>query len=214
MSHFRFSVLPVSVLAAALISVPASAMDDAQKGAYVNLGVSQLSAELDLSDLSAQGTTVNLGEQDLDIYMLTGRVGYRLNDYIAIEGEAGFGLGGDSFQQVVPVATDIGTINVDTDVDLDIKNYGGIFARGILPVSDQFDLFARAGYGFAKASADVTASAAGISASASESETTDDFAFGVGAQYNFADRHGVRLDYASFGGGDFDVISVSYALKF
>jgi len=198
-------------------ALSAHAQTNGNNGAYATVGITQLSADLDLSELSTQGTVIDLGQQSANINMITGRFGYRFADYFAVEAEGGFGLGGDSFQQSVPVdVTGAGTFNVDTDVNLDISNYGGMFARGIVPLSDQFELFARAGYGFAKAEVDAIGTIAalpGLTASASQSETANEFAYGLGAQYNINETHGVRLDYASFG-GDFDVISVSYAINF
>ena len=199
------------------IGLSSTAQAGEYNGAYATIGVTQISADLDLSDLSTQGTVIDLGQQSANINMISGRFGYRFADYFAVEAEGGFGLGGDSFQQSVPVeVAGAGTFNVDTDVNLDISNYGGIFARGIVPLGDQFELFARAGYGFAKAEVDAVGTIAalpGLSASASQSETASEFAYGLGAQYNINATHGVRLDYASFG-GDFDVISLGYAINF
>jgi len=214
--RFVPSALLFSAMAFAT-ACPANAQSADSNGLYANIGVTQLSADLDLSDLSTQGTAIDLGQQSAKINMITGRLGYRFADYIAIEGEAGFGLGGDSFQQTVPVAVSgLGTVDVDTDVDLDVTNYAGIFARGILPVADQFDLFARVGYGTAKAEASAVGTTAllpGFSATASESDSVSDFAYGVGAQFNIDETNGIRLDYASIG-GDFSVISISYAISF
>lgn len=198
-------------------ALPAYAQNGDMRGAYATVGITQVTADLDLSDLSASGTTIDLGQQDAKVNMLTGRLGYRIASFLAIEGEAGLGLGGDSFQQTVPVAVPgAGTVNVDADVDLDINNYGGIFARGILPLGDQFEVFARGGYGFAKAKASAVGTVAalpGFSASASESDSTSEFAYGVGAQFNINETHGVRLDYSSIG-SDLTIISVGYAVNF
>ncbi len=205
-----YRILTLS-LSALLLAGTANASD--YEGAYVNLGVTQLSADLDLTQTDVGGEIVNLGNQSPDITMITGRLGYRLNDYFALEGEAGFGLGGDDFDQTVPVPTDIGVLNVDTNINLDVKNYYVGFAKGIIPLGEQFELFGRVGYGAAKAEADVTASLAGITASGSDSEKVSDFAYGVGAQYNFNEQNGLRLDYSSIG-GDADIISLSYARRF
>jgi len=210
--YLRFK--PIYAALAVSLLTPICAQAGETGNLYANLGVSQISADLDLSDLSVQGNIVDLGQQSAKINMVTGRLGYRFAKFIAIEGEAGFGLGGDSFDRAVPVnVSGVGMINVDTVVDLDVTNYAIIFARGILPISDNFEIFARGGYGTATAEAGVVGSFAGLSASASQSESVDDFAYGVGAQFNLNERHGVRLDYASVG-GDFEVISLSYAINF
>jgi len=79
---------------------------------YVTVGGTLLSADLDLSGLEAAGQTVDLGEEDADIFMINGRVGYRFNDYFAVEGEIGFGTGGDDFDRTIPVDGSIITILV------------------------------------------------------------------------------------------------------
>lgn len=208
MSH-KYSFY-LAVLFSALLASPAAAAD--KSGAYVNIGITQLSADVDLTDTQVQGQIANLGEQSLDITMVTGRVGYRLNDYLAIEGEAGFGLGGDDFNQAVPVNVGGTNINVDTNVGLDVDNYFIGFARGIFPVSEQVDIFIRGGYGTASAEADITASAAGLSASGSVSDSFDGFAYGIGGQFNFTNNDGIRADYTRL--EDTNIISLAYARRF
>lgn len=211
------SALLLSSASGVIFAQSAYALGGEDSGAYATIGLTQASADLDLSDLSAAGTTIDLGQQSAKITTLTGRLGYKLAKFIAIEGEAGLGLGGDTLQQSIPVdITGVGSINVDTTADLDITNYAGVFARGILPVGDQFEIFARAGYGYAKAEASAvgtTAALPGFSASAAESDSINDFAYGVGAQFNLTDRHGIRLDYSRIS-SDFDIVSVSYAINF
>ena len=190
---------------------------DSYKGGYANIGISQLSADLDLTDLNLQGNAVNLGEETAKIIMINGRLGYRFNSYIAIEGDAGFGIGGDSFQRSLPVNIDnFGSVNVDADADLDVKNYFGIFARGILPVSDQFDIFVRGGYGTAKAEVSAVATTdilQGFSANVSDSQSANDFAYGVGAEYHINERHGIRADFSAIG-SEANFFSLAYAVKF
>ena len=213
------SKIASSTLAFLSVSLLASnaAAQDSYQGLYANIGISQLSADLDLSDLNLQGNFVDLGEETAKIIMINGRLGYRLNQYIAIEGDAGFGIGGDDFQRSIPVDVDpLGVVNVDADADLDVENYFGIFARGILPVSDQFDIFIRGGYGTAKAEASAIATTAvlpGFSANVSDSQTTDGFAYGIGAEYHINERHGIRADFSAIG-SEAQFISVAYAVKF
>ena len=115
----------LAILSTALFASNATAQDRYQ-GPYANIGISQLSADLDLSDLNLQGNSVDLGEETAKIIMINGRLGYRLNQYIAIEGDAGFGIGGDDFQRSIPVDVDpLGVVNIDADADLDVKNYFG-----------------------------------------------------------------------------------------
>jgi len=211
MKHLFKLTVATAAMAGAAQAQAQSATNDS--GVYVNVGVTQLSADLDLSAIDVAGETVDLGNQSPDILMITGRIGYRFNDYISVEGDLGFGLGGDDFSEVIPVNTALGAVDIDADVSLDINNYFGAFVKGSLPLGDQFEVFARGGYGAAEAEADITASALGFTASASESETVDDFAFGVGAQYDFNRDNGLRFDYSSIG-GDADLISLTYVRRF
>jgi len=210
-----FSSVAIFTVACA-ISSQATAQD-AYEGAYANIGIGQLSADLDLSNLDLQGNAVDLGQESVNGLILSGRLGYRVNRFLAVEGDAGFGLGGDSLQRTIPVNVNgFGTVNVDADADLDVKSYYGIFARGILPVGEQFDLFARAGYGTAKAEATATGTTAllpGFSATASDSQSMSGFAYGFGGEYHINDRHGIRVDYSGIG-DEASFISGSYTIKF
>lgn len=196
------------------MSVTLPAIATADEGFYVNVGVGQVSADVDFEEIDVQGTSVDLGSESLTATMATGRVGYQLNDYFAVEAEAGFGLDGDDIQRTVPVDTGIiGTVNVDVDGSIEIKNYYGVFARGIFPVSDTFDIFGRIGYGSVEVEADATGTLAGLgSVSASESTSESDFAYGLGAEFSFgaASQHGLRFDASAISDGEFFGLSYRY----
>ncbi len=199
--------------AAMLCLVVAGAASAADKdGLYINLGGTILSTEQDLTDTEIQGQVVDLGVQQADLTLINGRIGYRFNDYIAIEGEAGFGVGGDDFNRQVPVDVLGSIVNVDTNIGIEADDYYIAFARGIFPVSEQFDIFARIGYGQATGTADVTASLGGVSAAASVSEKADDIAYGVGVQFDFTGNDGIRADYTRL--EDTDILSIAYARRF
>ena len=206
----KITMISMLTTAFAMTAVTASAAD--KDGVYATVGGTVLSTELDLSDIDVSGQAVDLGVEDASITMLTGRLGYRLNDFFAVEGEVGFGLGGDDFDRAIPVQVLGTTATVDTNVTLDVKNYYIAFARGILPVSEQFDVFARVGYGQATAEADVVGSLAGFTASGSAEDDADGFAYGVGAQFNFTDNDGIRADYTRL--DETDIISLGYSRRF
>lgn len=202
----------VGLLTAAMSLAATSASAADKDGVYATIGGTFLSTELDLTDIDVSGQAVDLGVEDANITMLTGRLGYRLNDFFAVEGEVGFGLGGDDFDRTIPVQVLGTTANVDTNVTLDVKNYYIAFARGILPVSEQFDLFARVGYGQATAEADITGSLAGFTASGSAEDDADGIAYGVGAQFNFTENDGIRADYTRL--DETNIISLAYSRRF
>ena len=206
----RLTALSIILALSSLTTVSASANDN--EGVYATIGGTYLSTELDLRDIDVADQIVDFGVEDIDVAMINGRVGYRFNDFFAVEGELGFGLGGDDFDRVIPVDAFGTVVNVDTNVSLDVKNYYVGFARGILPVSEQFDIFARVGYGGATAEADVVASAQGFTASGSENDNVSGFAYGFGGQYNLTEHDGIRADYTRL--DETDIISLAYSHRF
>ena len=138
------------------------------------------------------GGYTHFDADDIALGGITGRAGYRLHPNFALEGEATFGVKDD----------DIGPVSVELDHAI------GVFGVGILPVSPNFEVFGRVGYGQIEASASVP----GLAVSADE----DGFAFGGGAQYMFTDKFGVRGDYTRLEGEDdgVDTFSASAVVKF
>ncbi|WP_374473187.1 porin family protein [Phenylobacterium sp.] len=137
---------------------------------------------------------------DVDLGALQGRLGWRANTWLGVEGEAAFGVKDDD--------VDLGG-GVEADVEL--KHQLAIYAVGFAPLSENTDLLARIGYGTTK----IKASAAGVSAS----EDGDSFNFGVGAQHHFDGMNGVRIDWTRHdfrddGAGHADVWSIAYTRKF
>ena len=104
------------------------------------------------------------------------------------------------------------TVNVaGTDVKVKLNSQEAIYGVGFLPVSPNFDLLARVGYGHSQG----TGAVSGVSATAKG----DSWNYGVGGQYSFDGSNGVRIDYTreSFTGnssGDANVWSIAYMRKF
>lgn len=119
---------------------------------------------------------------------IQGRLGYKFNPYVGIEGEAAFGVADDT----------VG------GVDVELQHEVGGFVVGYLPVSPQVDLFARVGY-----------SSTSFGTSAGDVDG-DGAAWGVGGQYRFTDKDGIRLDWTKhdYDVGDADVWSLGYTRKF
>jgi len=212
---YKTTLVSAILAISTLTTVSASANDNHdydKEGLYVTVGGTILSTELDLNGIDVAGETVDLGVEDTTITMLNGRIGYRFNDYLAVEGELGFGLGGDEFDRTIPVDV-LGTpVNVDSTITLDVKNYYIAFARGIFPVSDDFDIFARVGYGQATAEADIVGTALGFTAAGSAEQDEDGIAYGVGAQYNISHKDGIRADYTRL--DETNIISLAYSRSF
>ncbi len=130
---------------------------------------------------------------------LDGKLGYRFNPYLGVEGEAAFGVADDSIR--------VGSVPVNLKLESAVAGY----VVGFYPVSPKLDLFARVGYGNVR----IKASALGVSGAGDQ----NGWNAGVGAQYFFTAKDGVRGEYAKWGfdgnnGVDADTWSVSYVRKF
>ena len=164
----------------------------------IALATAVLSSFASAASAQDTGTYVNVGVKtyEFDTYNILGRVGYNFSENFGVEAEGSFGIAGDSFD-------DFGDeIDVDTNWDL------GAYIVGRYPVTESFDIFARAGY----STVEVEVSSGNLS----ESENFDGFAVGGGVQYNWDEQNGVRLGY-TYNDGDgasADVIDLSYVRKF
>lgn len=121
---------------------------------------------------------------DASLGALQGRLGYKFNPYIGVEGELGFG------------------VKDDGDVELGVQ--GGAYGVAYLPVTTQADLFARVGY------------TAGSVDTPLGDVDGDGFAYGVGGQFYFTDKDGVRLDWTrhDYDESEADVWAIAYTRKF
>lgn len=130
----------------------------------------------------------NVDADDANIGAIQGRLGYKFNPYVGIEGEAAFGVNGDTV----------------SGVDVDLQHEVGAYVVGFVPVTPKADLFARVGY---------TSSSFDTSLGDVDG---DGVAWGVGGQYHFTDKDGVRLDWTrhDYDAGEADVWALGYTRKF
>jgi outer membrane immunogenic protein len=174
------------IVAASAVAIAASvpAMAQAQTapttGAYINLGAAHADA----------------GQPNYEV--LQGKLGYRFNTYLGVEGELATGLKGHD--------DTLAGVNVHSKLEHEAAIYG----VGFLPVSPNTDLIARVGYGTTK----IKAKAAGIS----DSDSAESWNFGVGAQHYFDGVNGVRVDYTrqefNHDQGHANVFGVAYTRRF
>ncbi|WP_296820749.1 porin family protein [Brevundimonas sp.] len=153
-------------------------------------------AQIDPSWYGSVGVAnVSAEDTDVDLNAVTGRLGARLNPYFGVEGEASFGLGDES---------------VAPGVDAELSHDASAYAVGYYPISNNFEVFGRVGYG----TTEIEVSGAGSSVS----ENEDSLNYGVGAQYFFDGANGVRGDWTRRDfrddAGEADVWSISYVRRF
>lgn len=161
----KFLAIGAAFAALLAVSTPASAQTG-RTGFYAGLG----------------GTWYS--EDDVDVTGATGRLGYRFTPNFGVEGEASFGVEGDTAEFL------------GTPVDVDLDNQYGAYAVGFLPVSQNFELLGRVGW----ASIDASGTFGGFTAGADD----DGLGVGVGAQYFFTPNFAVRGDYTRLSADDDD----------
>ena len=134
-----------------------------------------------------------------DLGAIQGRLGARFGQHFGVEGELSGGTNGDK--------ASIGGV----PVKVDLQNQAAIYGVGFLPLSPNFDLLARVGYGESKIKASTVN---GVSATGDG----DSWNYGVGGQYHFDDKNAVRADYTRHdfqdSGANADVWSLAYVRKF
>lgn len=140
-----------------------------------------------------------LDGDDGDLGAITGRMGYNFTRYLGVEGEASFGVKDEDIT--------VGGVNGSLEHEYDAAVYG----VATLPVSDNFEVFGRLGYGTTSIKADV----AGFTAS----EDGESVNYGIGANYFFDGRNGVRADitrrdFTDDAGGEVDTWSLGYVRRF
>ncbi|NBB15897.1 outer membrane beta-barrel protein [Caulobacter sp. SLTY] len=137
-----------------------------------------------------------INAEGADLGAVQGRVGARFGQYLGVEGELSAGVSDDS------------TSFAGTRANVDLNYQAGVYAVGYLPVTPKADIFARVGY--SKSEFDV--SIPGLSGSGD----VDGVAYGIGGQYFFTEKDGIRVDVTRHDSddGDADVVGIGYVRKF
>ncbi len=167
--------------AAAIALMATPALAQDRTGMYGSLGYSQLDGA------------------DGDLGAVTGRLGARMSRNFGLEAELSTGVKDDDIT--------IGAVTGSLKLDYDAAAY----AVGYLPLSDNFELFGRAGYGTTSVEADV--------AGFTQTEDGESFNYGAGANWWFNENSGLRgdwtrRDFTDDGGGEVDAYSLSYVRRF
>ena len=204
---------PLSLLALAALASPLATAADA--GWYLGGNIGQARATIDETRirsalLGAGFTTTSFAKDEREFgYKFFG--GYQFNQYFALEG-GNFSLGEFNFTaQTAPPGSLSG----------DFKFKGvNIDAVGILPLTENFSVFGRAGAnrGEAKTSYRSTGT---VTAPANRTERNTNPKFGMGLQYDFTESFGMRaeaeryrIDDAVGNDGDLDLFSVGMVYRF
>jgi len=184
---------------------------------------------------------VSQGDLDQNVVDVFGSVGLSIVDATSTidDSDTGFGLAGgfqvnqnfaaelayvdlgDISYQANGTVTD-GIDTFDAGLGIDQSASGPVFSLlGIVPIGERFSVFGRVGIALMSVDADATVSIDGESASDGVSTDRSNMMYGIGGEFSFNRRFGVRLGwdrYADVGsedqGGEVDIDLISLGLRF
>jgi outer membrane immunogenic protein len=167
----------------------------------VAISLASAPAMAQAQDTGVYGTLGYAGSraEGADTGAVQGRLGARLTPHFGVEGELSGGVKDDDIDQA------------GVRSKLEQTHQAAVYGVGFLPVTPQIDLIGRVGYGNSQFKQTV----AGVE----NKFDADSVNYGVGAQYKFDDKNGVRVDYTrqqyrDDDAADANVVSVGYARKF
>ena len=198
---------------AAIVS-PFALADDS--GWYGGLNVGRSRATIDDARITSSllggglaATSISNDDRDTG-YKLFG--GYKINKNFALEGGY-FNLGKFGFTATtIPAGTLNGNIKLQ-GVNLD--------AVGILPITEKFSAFGRAGLNYAEARDSFTGVGINMMSNPNPNKREMNYKFGAGLQYDFTESLAMRLDAERYrindavgNKGDIDLVSVGLVYRF
>ena len=219
----------LALAALGLVSGTATAADE--RGFYLGFGAGVALADVEQSEfdgfvmdvvesaaLEVLDGTSKVSDSDASLGLL---VGYRFLPWLAVEAEW-LTLGTVNYEANVDITDGAVVAPLKTTIETDAKGVA-LSALGIWPVSQQWDLYGRAGVLLADTSASVRFSSEGASNTLSDSQSSQDLLFGIGAGWKLSPIWTVTFDYQRFqdvgdddllGEASVDRLSVQWFYKF
>ena len=159
-------------------------------GVYAEVGYTMLSTS----------ASVDGGTLASDPTMLRLMVGTEINENLALEGMAGFGMSNDEVR--------VNGISLSSLVSTSFKvrSAYGIFIRPKTMLNDSVELFGRLGYTKANYSMAV--------ASVNLSDSESGFSYGVGASYKLTEAAKITVDYTSYVSDVADTDGITFGLRY
>jgi len=162
--------------------------------------IAGLSFSTSAQDSGSYGA-IGAATYDFDTYGADLKLGHNFTESFGIEAQGIIGLTTDS--TLLSNATTSATLKQKTDYTI------GLFAVGRIPLSEQFELFARGGVHHTK-------SGFTINNALMTDFSSDDtgVAVGGGLQYNFSEKNAIRLETTYLDNVDSQTSAISYVRKF
>lgn len=183
---------------------------DYDSGWYMGANIGMSTANIDKEKITQNITNYSYSDHDRDLgYKLFG--GYQFNENFALEGGY-FNLGKFDYSLTTPTGASKGDIKV-MGLNLD--------ALGILPLTEDFSAFARAGAHYAQKKDSFNSSGSMSLADTNPKKNDLNYQFGVGLEYTITDTIDVRLEAERYrvsdaigNDGDISLFSVGLTYRF
>ncbi|MEQ8558652.1 MAG: outer membrane beta-barrel protein [Henriciella sp.] len=208
LKHLLIGATAAGAMTVAAGAAQAQGYGNEDNGFYLQGGYSYLDIKPDGAD------------SGVDTSAITARAGYQFNQNFSIEGDITSGIDDGEFDYNV----DEDDFNFDDNNDGDFEdtiaasgdiglNYlVGIYGKASMPVTEQFDVFARAGYAYIDL--DATLTTPGGTDIATVEDSADGAALGAGAEFDLTESWVIRGDYTWYGFDETDthaaMISAGY----
>ena len=185
MSTFAVAGGDIAPVETQVESVVDTVVEEVSTGSfYAGIAYSRIGADITNIKVSHETTFADVqNDLELDMGAVMLDVGYKFNDYIAVEARYWIGIDADS--DSLKFSHDDYTVHGDV-LDSDSDAWG-IYVKPMYPVTDAFDVYGLLGYG-----------SASLNDSAKFGDDVEGISWGVGAAYSFTESFSVFLDYVAF----------------
>ena len=151
---------------------------------YVGAGFNQLDVSID-------------GEQSINPTALNLTLGTEITPNFAVEARLYTKLADESVR-----------VNNTTSIDIGLDHAEGVYAKGILPINEQFSAYGLVGY----TNGALKASNGNVSVT---SDDDSDFSYGAGVTFKVNKQVGINLEYARmFSGSDYHIDNIGASLTY
>jgi len=161
-----------------VIEVPVQVVEEVSTKSNFYAGVAYSRMGSSISDIKLEGVHTTLADVDLEMGAVMLDLGYKINDYIAVEGRYWIGTTTDRFH--------VKDWTLHKAVDTDTTAWG-IYAKPMYPITETFDVYGLVGYG-----------SASLNDAKGFDGDVDGITWGVGAAYEFVEGFSFFVDYVAF----------------
>ena len=169
----------------------------AESGYYAGFGLGYIDLGQDDNQIGAAAVAAGVAGRvtDLDDGGLSWKLfgGYQFNDFFS--GEVAYSDLGDAEATFVATAPTAVTVNIQAEVSA-----FSVSVVGMYPLNRDLGVFGRLGAAYWDVDGTAAAAVGGATVTAAADEDGIDAVFGLGAQYNFSEQIGLRVEWEHYNG--------------